>query len=82
MHIRVFLIVGFVLSLAGCTQTQIDMAANSACAIASMEANQYAGSDNPKIHVAVVATNAVCADPTATVAQVNAARVALKNAIK
>jgi hypothetical protein len=79
---KMIVIAALGLPIAGCTQAQIDAAANAACSIASMEANQYAGSDNPKIHVAVVATNAVCADPTATVAQVNAARVALKNAIK
>jgi hypothetical protein len=69
------------LAVAGCTTEQINAAANAACSALSIEANAYANSTDPGIKAAVVAIQTVCADPMATVTQVNAARVYLKNAI-
>ena len=68
-------------SVAGCTTAQLDAAANAVCSAATVEANAYANSTDPKIKVAAMAVSAVCADPSATVAQVNAARVLLKNSV-
>ena len=76
------LAIGGAIMLGGCTTAQLDAAANAVCSAATAEANAYASSTDPKIKVAAMAVGAVCADPSATVAQVNAARVELKNALK
>jgi hypothetical protein len=69
------------ISIAGCSQEQIDATANAACSAATIEANAFAVSTDPQIKLAVVAVTEICADPSATAAQVNAARIMLKNAL-
>lgn len=70
------------LAVATCSAEQLNTAATIGCDLAQTEAGNYAGSTNPKTQVAVAAIGAVCANPSATVSQVNAARGYLKAAIK
>lgn len=82
MNLKLIFSSTLMLAVATCSAQQLDAAANAACALATAEANTYATSTDPKVKMAVGAVSASCADPSATAAQVNAARVVLKNALK
>ena len=72
--------------LTACTQAQINVAvdagARALCDVAQAEAAANAADPRIAAQAAIQGVALACADPAATVAAINAARVALKNALK